>query len=274
MNGEQRHENGSVEQAEQGGTAQVSRGQTGIVERTVSGDAHRPKQKSVRQKKSKAAGQKSFWELSQYKQGAEASDDKARFKSKVWRPMDHKKLSLLLRYYKLREIIQELRDSLKYCRQRILRGYCDLDSSNVFAWFIQIMPAILDQYKRTRHGSPAWSGCGFQLDFLDEEERESECHDEWDRVLDRMVFLLWEMDRETCSQTNPFVDPLCDLLDAYQEDYDMLLEEILSQYDDCSSEADLEAKYREREKEIEAYQAVCKDEFFELFSKWFLDMWD
>ena len=68
------------------------------------------------------------------------------------------------------------------------------------------------------------------------------CHEEWDAVLDKMIFLLGEMDEESCTKKNP-----------HEVGDDGWLKE---------------------EENIAKYRDDCKNEFFKLFSEFFWDLWD
>lgn len=42
-------------------------------------------------------------------------------------------------------IFKQARNKLKYCWQRITKGYCDVDIWNWDAWLLEIMPQMLDE---------------------------------------------------------------------------------------------------------------------------------
>ena len=114
----------------------------------------------------------------------------------------------------------------KYGRQRVKRGYSDRDVWDIDLWFLSVMPKMLQQLKETRHGSPAELGESYVND--DGGMVNDKCHEEWDKILDRMIFLLGEMN------------------------------------EDISEISREKVSYREK----------CKNEFFELFSKYFWYLWD
>lgn len=70
--------------------------------------------------------------------------------------------------------------------------------------------------------------------------------EEWNGILNRMIVLFNELDEEKCTQKN--------------------------EYDDCISEN--KGAWLNRYKEIGEYQEKCKNEAFELFSKYFFNLWD
>ena len=86
--------------------------------------------------------------------------------------------------------------NVKYSWQRVTRGYCDKDLWNIDYWFLGIVPDMLKQFKETRNGSPGCLG----EEYVDEDgiSCNDSCHEEWDKILDEMIFLFHEMDEETC----------------------------------------------------------------------------
>ena len=52
-----------------------------------------------------------------------------------------------VRYYVKhpRYIFKQIRNKLKYCWQRITKGYCDADIWNWDAWLLEVMPQMLDE---------------------------------------------------------------------------------------------------------------------------------
>lgn len=125
-------------------------------------------------------------------------------------------------------------DNVKYSWQRIIKGYCDKDLWNIDYWFMGIMPNMLRQFKETRHGSPSSLG----EDYVNEDgiRCNDSCHEEWDKILDEMIFLFSEMNEY-----------------AYKK-------KIIYE--------------NGHEKEQENYGEMCKDKAFALFAKWFYSLWD
>lgn len=121
--------------------------------------------------------------------------------------------------------IKYLPRAIKYRFQRAFRGWADCDTWDMDFWFMEVMKPMLQHLRDTHQGHPG---------ELTEEA--------WNVVLDRMIFLLTEMDENTCSQQN-----------TLWEDKDKALA---------------------REMDICEYRNACKDEFFRLFSKYFYNLWD
>ena len=82
--------------------------------------------------------------------------------------------------------------------QRVTKGYCDKDLWNIDYWFMNLMPDMLQQFKDTKHGSPSCLG----TEYVDEHgiSCNDECHAEWDKILDKMIFLFREMNEEMCQK--------------------------------------------------------------------------
>ena len=184
---------------------------------------------------------------------------------------------------------QFVRD-LKYSRQRITRGFSDADTWNIDSWFLRTMAEMLPYYKEHRHGSPGQLGENVvdERGFVVNET----CHAEWDKILDQMIHLLKEADEETTSAKN-----------ACEEEYDRATADFSDQYgtfgerlenadqnrrnDQSASRAktyhsmteipeykEIWERYRAEEDRIFAYRDRCKDDFLDLFKKWFWAMWD
>ena len=110
--------------------------------------------------------------------------------------------------------------NLKMKLQRLNKGYCDLDVWNINTFIEEKLVAILKEYKKTSMGHPTGIN-----------------QEEWDKIIDRMIFLLTEMNEDTCSF-------------KYEEDN-------LVNYNK-------KAKYRNK----------CKNEFYDLLKKWHWELWD
>lgn len=149
--------------------------------------------------------------------------------------------------YKLKNYMRKIKWSL----QKIKRGYSDKDVWNIDLWFLDIMPRMLNQLKKTTHSAPLIKGT-----------TEITCHDKWKEILDRMIFLLNEMDEDKCSYKNPF-----------EEEFNHYIKEKYSGHLKKSN-GDLEKLFYGEEKNKWNYINSCKQEFFDLFSKYFYDLWD
>ena len=70
------------------------------------------------------------------------------------------------RFWKSHEIfyiVKQFFRDIKYSHQRITKGYCDKDLWDISDWFLKLMPDMLAEYKKTRHGSPGILGKNYNL---------------------------------------------------------------------------------------------------------------
>ena len=129
--------------------------------------------------------------------------------------------------------------NLKYCIQRIRRGYCDGDLWEIDSWFLTMMPDMLRQFDKIRMGYPKQirneyieenrKNIGFD-EFLcnHSDEIDEACNKRWSEILNKMAYNFERMS---------------DLEFRWLKKYD-----------------------NEREK--------LKTETFQMFSKWLYCLWD
>lgn len=134
-------------------------------------------------------------------------------------------------FYNIRQL-KYLPRAIKYRWQRAWRGWADCDTWAIDDWFMEVMPQMIKHLNQTQQGY-------FELLKDGTEEDNARL---WSYTLNKMHYLLTEMNKDTCSQ---------------QCEYN---------YKD--------AEYWPRRKEIEDYRDKCKDEFFEMFSEHFWRLWD
>ena len=129
-------------------------------------------------------------------------------------------------FWRMKHKIRDAYWEVRYGFQRMFKGYDSVDTFETFAKFIDRYTKILTEYRKKHWGIP--------LEFVDLEE-------EWDNVIDEMLYHLHYMDEETV------VDELeKDVPDDWSISH-ITVHEILNKH---------------------------KDAFFELFSKYFYDLWD
>lgn len=89
---------------------------------------------------------------------------------------------------------------MRWSMQRIIRGYAECDVWSMYSFLQKLIPDMLQTLKNTRHGSPAFLG----KNYTNEEGVivNDTCHEEWDRILEQMIFLWREIDEENCSKQN------------------------------------------------------------------------
>lgn len=126
---------------------------------------------------------------------------------------------------------------IKYYFQRAKRGWADCDTWNMDQWFLEVIPDMLRYFKDNHMGCPI-----FDLKLSDEENNA-----QWEQIISRMIWLSNEMNELKCSQQNEYIF-------------------------DFSEEG--KTNFIKRQQEIDDYMDGCKKEFFELFSKYFYNLWN
>lgn len=129
-------------------------------------------------------------------------------------------------YWRAKRWIKDTYWEIRYGFQRMFRGYDYVDTFETFYKFIDRYTKILTEYKKNH--------CGIPMEFVDSAE-------EWDKVIDEMLYHLHYMDEETVT-------------DELEKDVP----------DDWSASM----------KTVGEVMNKHKDAFFELFSKYFYDLWD
>ena len=123
--------------------------------------------------------------------------------------------------------------------------YCCSDIGNLDNWFLDIVPLMLQELRNTHWGYPG---------YMTEEE--------WDKILDDMIFYFREADERTCSRQ--------------EKDFDWKSQneiEIMSK-DEQIQYAINKSNWYEDSNKINKYRDEMKDKGFELFSKYFWSLWD
>ena len=128
----------------------------------------------------------------------------------------------------------------KWKKQRAERGFSDCDSWNIFSWFLEVMTPALKQMRENLSGYPTHisnSNSNSQALQVDEEDEPGMV--EWKRTLDRMIFLLQEMNEDTCSYKNPYEAEVNKAQNAFTKKYGFFGEGL---YDLLTSEEEKERK--------------------------------
>ena len=164
-------------------------------------------------------------------------------------------------------------------KERAKQGYASSDVWDIQYWFMDIMPRMICDMKKGMVGCPA-SLC----------EDGNDGHAAWELILDRMIFLLREMNEETCSQKNEFEEQWWKNYCEFEKKYGLFGEKLRTKEEKAKDKKthcrtahfprelpeykETAEKHSKREEDLAAYRDKCKDEFFELFSKYFWDLWD
>lgn len=130
-------------------------------------------------------------------------------------------------------------------------------------------------------------------EYLLRKQANKECSKRWTEVLEEMILLLNEMDEETCSMDNPYKEQWFSYHDEFNRKYEN--KDVLKTKEELEYEKktgtfihigpDRDPEFGEDFKEVSKlfldfedkiyeYRVECKNEFFELFSEYFFDLWD
>ena len=134
-----------------------------------------------------------------------------------------------------------LKDNVVYCFQRVKYGFCEADIWEMDSWFLKTIPAMLLHLKNSKLDYPVIledPDCDMGFDISKKKKERLSAPEKWDAILTEMI--------------NRF-----DKLDAFI----MHVEKKYSTHPFMGTEE--EWKLREK----------YKEEAFELFSKWFFDLW-
>ncbi len=187
-------------------------------------------------------------------------DGKMKPQCYIWRPFAKDLYYVAWKKRYVFGVLRQLLKDIRFSWQRVWRGYCDFDRYSIYDWFLAIMPGMLSEYKEKRHGSP----------YMGEGDNEAD----WNAVLDRMIYLLWEADERTCSQTNRYEAEFEKALEDFDRRPNKPKDNIVHFPDEAPEYKEISRLYMEEEKRIYEYRESCKNELFQLFSKWFYDLWD
>lgn len=173
--------------------------------------------------------------------------------------------------------------------QRITRGYADCDIWNMFGYLQNLIPEMLQYLKDNRYGSPAYLG----EDYTDERGIlvNDTCHEEWDKILDRMIFLWKESKEDTCSRKNPYDEAYYKAHNEFTERYGIFGEKLQTEEELEKNErhggfktvhfmnelpeySEIWDKHLTERRKLEEYRCRCKDEAVDMLKEYFYSLWD
>ena len=199
----------------------------------------------------------------------------------------------------------------RMAQQRAKRGYADVDVWNLDWWFIRTCKPMLKQLVKNHMGFPGfleyeWFQAHPELNMTFEEwvcwpsdendpgyqlrsKASDECDHRWVDILNKLIYLLDEMNEDTCSMKNPYEKEWWSYHIKFDKKYpnhgnELKTEEELVEEKRTNTilhvgpERDPDfgktyrvvvEKYLNYDKQIADYRDKCKNEFFELFSKYF-----
>ena len=161
--------------------------------------------------------------------------------------------------------------NLRYMYQRVHYGYCDRDIWMMDDWFLSVIPNMLDELNRTRHGFP--SALLDKQNMNPDKEANERCDKEWGRILSEMAHCFREANDRTCTRKNPYEDEWRVFWEPSEEKTkeNKQIGHFLSL---PPRNQELWNKYMEEMKKIDEYQRTCTDRGMELLRKWIRDLRD
>lgn len=185
--------------------------------------------------------------------------------------------------------IKYIKKCICWSYQRTTRGYSDFDKWNMYSFLQTLIPEMLQDMRDNRHGSPSYLGENYTNDkgILVNDT----CHDEWDKLLDHMIFLWRESAEDTCTRKNPYEEEYDKAHTEFTDKYGLLgeklqtedeLEESRKRGGGCTMHfmselpeyKDISDKYNTEERELDTYRLGCKNEAMDLLKKHFYALWD
>ena len=199
--------------------------------------------------------------------------------------MQHvKQFKAMIRSHKKDEAYEE-----KLRMQKYKKGYSDKDVYNFCYEFVEIMPKILKDFKKKKLAYWELDENLHRITDANAHEKEDLYISRVDQVLDRMIFLLNEMNEDKCSMKNIYEKEYRKMEDnkrrehGYSGIYKVFTDTEGPDSDGCyrlkyhpeysKEEKELKTKYFDYERKIHEYRMKCTDEFFDLLKEHFWDLW-
>lgn len=152
----------------------------------------------------------------------------------------------------------------------------------------RLVPDMLQDLKDNRNGSPSYLGENYTNE--DGILVNDTCHDEWDKILDNMIFLWRESNEETCKRINPYYDEYDKAFEEFTEKYGILGDKLRTEaelendkkfrvrtghfMDELPQYKEMSEKYFAEEKKLEEYRNKCKDDAIDLLKEHFYALRD
>lgn len=173
--------------------------------------------------------------------------------------------------------------------QRIVRGYADCDKWCMYRYLQNLIPDMLQDLRDDRFGSPGYLGENYMNDegILVNDT----CHEEWNKILDHMIFLWRESNEYTCTQKNPYEEEYRKAHKEFIDKYGFLGEKLQTEEEleenrkrggggtvhfmnELPEYKEISDKYFEEDKRLEEYRFKSKDEAMDLLKEYFFDLLD
>ena len=209
-------------------------------------------------------------------------------KNNIWQKEDFRMCTIGKRF-KLVAQAKHFKRCVRWSWQRITRGYADCDTWNMFHYIQNLLPEMLQYLRDNRNGSPGYLG----QNYTNEEGIlvNDTCHEEWDKILDEMIFLWHESDEDTCTKKNPYEEEHSKALHEFECKYGFLGEKLQTEEEleenkkrggggtvhfmgELPEYKEIDEKYSEEERKIGQYRVECKDKAFDMLKEHFYALWD
>ena len=175
--------------------------------------------------------------------------------------------------------IKHIKKCICWSYQRATRGYSDYDKWHMYSFLQNLIPEMLQDMRNNRHGSPSYLGENYTN--ADGILVNDTCHDEWNKLLDHMIFLWRESAEDTCTRKNPYEEEYDKAHAEFTDKYGLLGEKLQTEeelkekrkrgggctmhfMDEIPEYKDIWEKYNVEELELDAYRLGCKNEAMNL----------
>lgn len=185
--------------------------------------------------------------------------------------------------------IKHIRKCTLWSWQRATRGYADCDKWSMYSFLQNLIPEMLQDMRDNRHGSPSYLGENYTNE--DGILVNDTCHDEWNKLLDHMIFLWRETVEDTCTRKNPYAEEYHKASEEFRDKYGFFGEKLQTEEEleenrkrggggtihfmsELPAYKEISDKYNEEELKLDAYRLGCKNEAMDLLKEHFYALWD
>lgn len=184
--------------------------------------------------------------------------------------------------------IKHIRKCIKWSWQRVVRAYAECDKWSIYDYLQMLIPDMLQDLRQNRMGSPSCFG----EDYVNSKGIlvNDTCHEEWNGILDRMIFLWREAKEETCTMKNPYEEEYMKAFVEFKEKYGTFGEKLQTEaerkrtretgsrrvhfMDELPAYKEIYDKYHEEESRIEKYREKSQGEALDMLKEYFYYLWD
>lgn len=147
-----------------------------------------------------------------------------------------------------------------------MRGFSDGDIWRMHDYLQMQIPNMLQYLKDYRIGSPVSLS-------LTNEPGDDSCHEEWDKILNQMIFWWRESYEYSSSRKNPYEKEYYEVLSEFYKKYEDPNKRIMMMNEDTRYK-EISDKYEMAEGELGQYREECKDKAMDMMKEYFYYLWD